>query len=86
MLALIFRYAACMMLGLCIGGIVAGEFALGDTLVSMALVVVVIGGLSKVFGRMFGSKELKWADAKEKKILTYLIAFAIGFAAFFGGW
>ena len=83
MLSLIFRYSACMLLGLSIGGVAAGKFALGETLISMAVVVVVIGGLSKVFGLVFGSKELKWANTKEKKILTYLIAFAVGFAAVF---
>lgn len=82
--SLIFRYGMLMMLGMCVGGVVTGQFLLSETLFSVAFIVIVIGGMSKLFEMMFGIPYPKFLDNKKKQKLGDLAVFLIGLLAGFG--
>ena len=84
MLSFLFRYTAYMMLGISAGGMIAGEFAIVEGLLGVLFAVVIIGGLGKLFGIIFGSYNLKFIDTRMKLYLSYLAMFLVGFLAFFG--
>lgn len=82
--SLIFRYGMLLMLGMCVGGVVTGQFLLSETLFSVAFIVIVIGGLSKFIEMLCGIVYPKFLDTKEKQRLGDLAVFLIGLLAGFG--
>ena len=82
--SLIFRYGMLLMLGMCVGGVVTGQFALSEVLFSTAFIVIVIGGMSKFIEMLCGIVYPKFLDNKKKQKLGDLAVFLIGLLAGFG--
>ena len=82
--ALVFRYGALLILGMCIGSGVSGQSAIHEVLLSSAFAVIVIGGLSKGIEKLCGIVYPKFLDTPGKKRLGDLAVLVIGLVAGFG--
>ena len=84
MLALIFRYGMLLMLGMSAGGILSGQFAVGETLIGIAFIVIVVGGLAMLIKKHFGIVYPKFLNTKTKQKIADLVVFLLGVMALFG--
>lgn len=84
MLALMFRYGMLLMLGMSAGGILSGQFAFGETLIGIAFIVLVVGGLAMLIKKYFGIAYPKFLNTKTKQRIADLVVFLLGIMVLFG--
>lgn len=84
MFALFFRYGTLLILGISAGGLLSGQFGIGEMLIGLIFTVVIIGGLAKLIEKFFGIKYPAFLNTKTKRRLGDLVVFLLGVLALLG--